>query len=38
MGNGMLMAGSLLVVLPVLVVFAALQRHFTQGIATAGLK
>ncbi|MDF3301439.1 carbohydrate ABC transporter permease [Streptomyces tropicalis] len=37
-GNGMLMAGSLLVVLPVLVVFAALQRHFTQGIATAGLK
>ncbi|GHH23764.1 carbohydrate ABC transporter permease [Streptomyces lanatus] len=37
-GNGMLMAGSLLVVLPVLVVFIALQRHFTQGIATAGLK
>ncbi|MER7175489.1 carbohydrate ABC transporter permease [Streptomyces mesophilus] len=36
--NGMLMAGSLLVVLPVLVVFAVLQRHFTQGIATAGLK
>ena len=37
-GNGMLMAGSLMVVLPVLVVFIALQRHFTQGIATAGLK
>ncbi|KRV50869.1 sugar ABC transporter permease [Wenjunlia vitaminophila] len=37
-GNGMLMAGSLLVVLPVLVVFVALQRHFTQGIATAGMK
>lgn len=37
-GNGMLMAGSLLVVLPVLFVFAVLQRHFTQGIATAGLK
>jgi multiple sugar transport system permease protein len=37
-GNGMLMAGSLLVVLPVLAVFAVLQRHFTQGIATAGLK
>ncbi|MFI6938831.1 carbohydrate ABC transporter permease [Streptomyces sp. NPDC050418] len=36
--NGMLMAGSLLVVLPVLVVFAVLQRHFTQGIATAGMK
>ncbi|MEV5187578.1 carbohydrate ABC transporter permease [Streptomyces werraensis] len=37
-GNGMLMAGSLLVVLPVLLVFVILQRHFTQGIATAGLK
>ncbi|MGW4608005.1 carbohydrate ABC transporter permease [Streptomyces sp. NPDC004532] len=37
-GNGMLMAGSLLVVVPVLLVFAVLQRHFTQGIATAGLK
>ncbi|WP_406278705.1 carbohydrate ABC transporter permease [Streptomyces sp. NBC_00191] len=37
-GNGMLMAGSLLVVLPVLVVFIVLQRHFTQGIATAGMK
>ncbi|MFJ9586264.1 carbohydrate ABC transporter permease [Streptomyces acidicola] len=37
-GNGMLMAGSLLVVLPVLGVFALLQRHFAQGIATAGLK
>lgn len=37
-GNGMLMAGSLLVVLPVLVVFVLLQRHFTQSIATAGLK
>ncbi|MFD9721211.1 carbohydrate ABC transporter permease [Streptomyces sp. NPDC059076] len=36
--NGVLMAGSFLVVLPVLLVFAALQRHFTQGIATAGLK
>ncbi|MGI5139309.1 MULTISPECIES: carbohydrate ABC transporter permease [unclassified Streptomyces] len=37
-GNGMLMAGSLLVVLPVLLVFAVLQRHFTQGIATSGIK
>ncbi|RBM20812.1 carbohydrate ABC transporter permease [Streptomyces sp. PT12] len=36
--NGMLMAGALLVVLPVLGVFVALQRYFTQGIATAGLK
>ena len=36
--NGILMAGSLLIVLPVLVVFILLQRHFTQGIATAGMK
>ncbi|MFE0424352.1 carbohydrate ABC transporter permease [Streptomyces sp. NPDC058953] len=36
--NGVLMAGSFLVVLPVLLIFAVLQRHFTQGIATAGLK
>ena len=36
--NGVLMAGSFLVVLPVLLVFAVLQRYFTQGFATAGLK
>lgn len=36
--NGMLMAGSFLIVLPVLVVFIVLQRQFTQGIATAGMK
>ena len=36
--NGMLMAGSLVIILPVLVVFVALQRYFTQGIATTGLK
>lgn len=36
--NGMLMVSSLLVVLPVVVLFIALQRHFTQGIATAGMK
>ncbi|RFU86807.1 carbohydrate ABC transporter permease [Streptomyces triticagri] len=36
--NGVLMAGSFLIVLPVLVVFIAMQRHFTQGIATAGMK
>jgi multiple sugar transport system permease protein len=33
-----LMAGAFLVVLPVLLVFVLLQRYFTQGIATAGLK
>jgi multiple sugar transport system permease protein len=36
--NGMLMAGSFLVILPVLLVFVVLQRHFTQGIATVGMK
>lgn len=36
--NGMLMAGAFLIVLPVLIVFAVLQRYFTQGIATAGMK
>ena len=36
--NGMLMAGSLVIIIPVLVVFVALQRYFTQGIAMTGLK
>nr|WP_239096370.1 carbohydrate ABC transporter permease [Streptomyces sp. SID11385] len=36
--NGVLMAGSLLVVLPVLFVFIVLQRHFKPDLATAGLK
>ncbi|MFB6703225.1 carbohydrate ABC transporter permease [Streptomyces sp. NPDC056333] len=36
--NGVLMTGAFLVVLPVLLVFVLLQRFFTQGIATAGLK
>lgn len=35
---GMLMAGSLVIILPILVVFIAMQRHFTQGIALTGLK
>jgi multiple sugar transport system permease protein len=35
---GLLMAGSLVIVLPILVVFVFLQRYFTQGIATTGLK
>ena len=34
----LLMAGSVIVILPVIVVFILLQRHFTQGIATTGLK
>ncbi|MGH2393374.1 MAG: carbohydrate ABC transporter permease [Candidatus Limnocylindria bacterium] len=34
----LLMAGSVIVILPVLVVFILLQRHFTQGIAMTGFK
>jgi len=33
-----LLAGSVVVVLPVLLVFILLQRHFVRGIATTGLK
>ena len=35
---GLLLSGSVVVVLPVLIVFLVLQRHFVQGIATTGLK
>jgi multiple sugar transport system permease protein len=35
---GLLLAGSMVVVVPVLVVFMVLQRHFLRGIATTGLK
>jgi len=35
---GLLMAGSTILVTPVLVVFLALQRYFQPGIATTGLK
>jgi multiple sugar transport system permease protein len=35
---GLLMAGALVVVLPVLVIFIVLQRYFTQGIAMTGFK
>jgi len=34
----LLMAGSVVVILPVLVVFIVLQRYFTQGIAMTGIK
>ena len=34
----LLMAGSVIVILPVLLVFILLQRHFTQGIAMTGFK
>jgi len=35
---GLLMAGAVLLVVPVIAVFLALQRHFTQSIAMTGLK
>jgi multiple sugar transport system permease protein len=35
---GLLLAGAVVVVLPVLIVFLLLQRHFMRGIATTGLK
>ncbi|MEV6302021.1 carbohydrate ABC transporter permease [Actinoplanes sp. NPDC051861] len=35
---GLLLAGAVVVVLPVLIVFLALQRHFMRGIAMTGLK
>ncbi len=35
---GLLLAGSVVVILPVLLVFMVLQRHFVRGIATTGLK
>jgi multiple sugar transport system permease protein len=35
---GLLMAGSLVIITPILIVFMVLQKHFTQGIATTGLK
>jgi multiple sugar transport system permease protein len=36
--HGMLMAGSVILVVPVLVVFVLFQRWITEGIATTGLK
>lgn len=35
---GLLLSGAVVVVLPVLIVFLLLQRHFLRGIATTGLK
>ncbi|GEK20252.1 carbohydrate ABC transporter permease [Cellulomonas xylanilytica] len=35
---GLLLAGSMVVVVPILIVFFALQKHFVQGLATTGLK
>lgn len=35
---GLLLAGAVAVVLPIIVLFLALQRHFIQGIANTGIK
>lgn len=35
---GVLLAGAVVIVLPVVIVFLILQRYFTQGIATTGIK
>ena len=35
---GLLMAGSVVIILPILLVFVLLQRYFVQGIAMTGLK
>ncbi len=36
--NGLLLAGAVVIVIPMLIVFFLLQRYFTQGIVTTGLK
>jgi multiple sugar transport system permease protein len=35
---GLLLAGSVVIIVPVIVLFVALQRYFVQGIATTGIK
>lgn len=35
---GLLLAGAVVVAIPMIVLFLALQKHFTQGIATTGIK
>ncbi|MCH3907020.1 MAG: carbohydrate ABC transporter permease [Sphaerochaeta sp.] len=35
---GLIMAASVITLIPVLIVFLALQKYFVQGIATSGLK
>ncbi len=35
---GLMLAGASVIVLPIIAVFLALQRHFVQGIATTGIK
>lgn len=35
---GLLLAGAVIVVTPIIIIFLLLQRHFTQGITMTGLK
>ena len=35
---GLLLAGAVVVAIPMIVLFLALQKHFTRGIATTGIK
>jgi multiple sugar transport system permease protein len=35
---GLVLAGALVVMLPVLVLFLALQRYFVQGVAATGMR
>ena len=35
---GLIMAGSVLSLIPVILIFIVLQKHFVQGIASTGLK
>lgn len=35
---GLIMAGSVISLIPVLIVFLALQKYFVEGIATSGVK
>ena len=35
---GLLMAGSVAIIIPVLIVFLVLQKHFVRGIAMTGIK
>ncbi len=36
--NGLLLAGAVVLAMPILIVFFLLQRYFTQGIVMSGLK
>ena len=35
---GLIMAGSIITLIPVLIVFLALQKYFVEGVAATGIK